>query len=272
MSDEQRPVYGTTDDSPVARHDFERAIRSLNASDVEIRDALLKLAAHVISLTDELTRRLDNVEPQPAPPNTPANHSGHTVEATVAAYIPRTLDEIRARDTLAGQRVSLDASGISKYDAETAAPPCAELMPLCKARCCTLSFALSTQDLDEGVIRWDYGQPYLIRQRASDRYCVHNDPATHACTVHAFRPRVCRSYDCRGDERIWLDYEKRILAPLERKRDETHEKVEYLDLLDRVKARRAAVHFETAAISQSYSDEGPTQGPPPVPRKPLPSK
>src|SRR5215467_4814865 len=92
--------------------------------------------------------------------------------------------------------------------------PCAELIPLCQARCCTLSFALSTEDLDEGVIRWDYGQPYLIRQRSSDGYCVHNAPGSHACTVHAFRPRVCRGYDCRKDTRVWIDYEQRIPAPM----------------------------------------------------------
>jgi Fe-S-cluster containining protein len=268
MSDSDE-VYGTADDSPVGRRDFERAIRALNASDLDIRDALLKLAAHVVSLTDELTRRLDNVEPQPAPPGTPANQSGHTVEATVAAYLPHTLDQIRARDTLASQRVALDTGG-SKYEAEGAAPPCAELMPLCRARCCTLSFALSTEDLDEGVIRWDYGQPYLIRQRASDRYCVHNHPESHGCTVHEFRPRVCRAYDCRKDERIWLDYEKRIPAPPEsRDAQLPSEKVELFDLLERVKERRTAVHFETAAVSQSFADAEPTLGPPPAPKKPL---
>ena len=266
-SDEERPVYGTADDSPVSRRDFERAIRALNASDVETRDALLKLAAHVVSLTDELTRRLDNVEPQPAPPGTPANQSGHTVEATVAAYMPHTLDEIRARDT--HQRVSLD-TGVSKYDVESVSPPCDELLPICKARCCSLSFALSTEDLDEGVIRWDYGQPYLIRQRASDKYCVHNHPDSRGCTVHEYRPRVCRVYDCRKDERIWVDFEQRILAPVEDSPPEpASEKIDLVELLERVTARRAAAHFEAASLAQSYSDAEPVVGPPPVPRKPL---
>jgi Fe-S-cluster containining protein len=267
--DEQDPVYGTADDSPVGRRDFERAIRALNASHVDVREAMLKLAAHVVSLTDELTRRLDNVEPHPAAPGTPANQSGHTVEETVAAYIPHTLDQIRARDTLANQRVSIDTGGISKYEAEGASPPCAELMPICEARCCTLSFALSTEDLDEGVIRWDYGQPYLIRQRASDRYCVHNHPDSHGCTVHELRPRVCRVYDCRKDDRIWLDYEQRIPAPLEHRDDRSTERVELVELLERVTARRTADHFEAAAISHSFADAEPMTGPPPAPKKPL---
>jgi Fe-S-cluster containining protein len=89
---------------------------------------------------------------------------------------------------------------------------CASLIPICKARCCTLVFALSGQDLDEGVIRWSYGRPYQIRRR-SDGYCVHNEDGTHGCGAHAQRPAVCRQYDCRNDPRIWTDFEKRILAP-----------------------------------------------------------
>ena len=85
-----------------------------------------------------------------------------------------------------------------------------ELLPICQARCCKLSFPLSTQDLDEGVIRWDYGEPYLIRQRASDGYCVHNGAGS--CTVHAQRPMICRTYTCKDDKRIWADFDARILA------------------------------------------------------------
>lgn len=267
-------VYGTADhEAPVSRRDFERALRALNASDLDIRDALLKLAAHVVSLTDELTRRIDKVEPLPAPPETPAEPPTHTVEQMVAALIPGTLDQIRARDVIASQRVALDV-GESKYDAQAESPPCMELMHICEARCCRLTFSLSTEDLDEGVIRWDYGQPYLIRQRASDGYCVHNSPGTHHCTVHQYRPRVCRVYDCRNDERVWIDYEKRIPAPpirnpVNRNAEPPEKKVEYFDLLDRVKARRTAVHFETLTVATSYADPAPVVGPAPAPKKPL---
>jgi len=126
-------VYGTADNfAPVSRADFERALRSLNASDLDIRDALLKLAAHVISLTDELTRRIDKVEPLPSPPNTPAEEPTHTVEQMVSALIPSTLDQIRAQDIISSQRVAIDV-GESKYDAEVEGPPCLELLHICKA-------------------------------------------------------------------------------------------------------------------------------------------
>lgn len=87
---------------------------------------------------------------------------------------------------------------------------CRSLLPLCRARCCALSFPLSVQDLDERVVRWDYGRPYLIAQRA-DGYCVHNEGG--GCSIYEQRPGVCRTYDCRRDRRIWLDFENRIPAP-----------------------------------------------------------
>lgn len=256
-------AYGTAAlDAPATRAELERAIRSLHMSDLELRDALLKLAARVVALTDELTRRLDGVEPVPAPPGTPAPPPTTTVEAATDAAIEPTLAAIRASDAQSPGRVSLDL-GESKYRTASPPIPCAELIPLCQARCCTLSFALSTEDLDEGVIRWDYGQPYLIRQRASDGYCVHNDPDGRGCTVHAYRPRVCRSYDCRKDARVWIDYEQRVPAPLVGGQVQLKTQGSGFDLLDRARARAAAVARETLAISESFAEAAPRKGPKP---------
>src|SRR5258707_619120 len=83
----------------------------------------------------------------------------------------------------------------------------AELIPLCRGRCCTLHFPLSNQDLDEHIVKWQYLRPYIIKQRPDDHYCVHSDPETRGCTVYANRPRICRTYDCRNDKRIWVDFE-----------------------------------------------------------------
>jgi Fe-S-cluster containining protein len=88
---------------------------------------------------------------------------------------------------------------------------CEARLPLCRARCCTLVFPLSAQDLDERVVRWDYGRPYQIARR-DDGYCVHNEPGTCHCSVYAQRPAICRGYDCRRDPRIWVDFEQRIPA------------------------------------------------------------
>jgi Fe-S-cluster containining protein len=101
-----------------------------------------------------------------------------------------------------------------KYaDGQTAEIDCASLVHLCNARCCTFKFYLTKQDLDEGIARWDYGNPYWIKQ-GSDGFCVHSDRSTRACTIHAQRPHVCRAYDCRKDKRVWIDFEQRIPAPM----------------------------------------------------------
>src|SRR5690606_2972362 len=87
---------------------------------------------------------------------------------------------------------------------------CEARLPLCRARCCRLPFALSRQDLDEGVLRWRYERPYLLAKRA-DGMCVHNNGG--ACDRYESRPGQCRRYDCRNDRRIWLDFEAGIPAP-----------------------------------------------------------
>jgi Fe-S-cluster containining protein len=86
---------------------------------------------------------------------------------------------------------------------------CHERIHACKGACCALRFALSRQDVEEGVVRWDLGRPYLNRQ-AADGYCVHSDPTSRSCGAYAQRPAPCRIYDCRSDDRIWLDFDKMI--------------------------------------------------------------
>jgi hypothetical protein len=90
--------------------------------------------------------------------------------------------------------------------------PCGELLPLCKGRCCRFHFSLSLQDVAEGVVDWELDRPYQARKRA-DGYCAHTCPDTLGCTVYEHRPAVCRTYDCRKDSRVWLDYENRVPAP-----------------------------------------------------------
>lgn len=260
-----RETYGTAEpEAPITRTEFERAVRSLNASDLLLRDTVLQLAARVVSLTDELVRRIDRVEPLPAPPSTPARQPTTTVEGAVEEAMDHALAQIRAADV--APRVQLDANGANKYETPSPDVPCEELIPLCGARCCTLSFPLSTADLDEGVVRWDYGQPYLIAQRASDGYCVHNAPDSRGCTVHPVRPRICRAYDCRDDKRIWRDYATRTPATDEDRAtiaNNLDTQVSGFDLLERAKRRTVVVDIETRAISETPAYRAPRVGPPP---------
>src|SRR5215208_6239324 len=117
-------------------------------------------------------------------------------------------------EQMAQPRVRLAMMGDKYADTQTAEIDCHNRIHLCHARCCSFNFYLTAQDLDEGVARWDYGNPYWIK-RGEDGYCVHCDPGSRACAIHAHRPHVCRLYDCRQDKRIWIDFEARIPAPME---------------------------------------------------------
>src|SRR5262249_61818546 len=99
MGDHDEHAYGTAPrDAPVTRADFERAIRALNMSDLDLRDSVMHLGARLVALIDELTRRIDGVEPLPAEPNTPAPTASATVDVAVEQTLGPPLTAIRARD------------------------------------------------------------------------------------------------------------------------------------------------------------------------------
>ncbi len=91
---------------------------------------------------------------------------------------------------------------------------CTSRLHICKAICCKLPFALSRQDVEERIIRWEFGRPYLIAH-GLDGYCIHLDRKTYLCTIRENRSVACRGFDCRDNARwkVWLDYEKNIINP-----------------------------------------------------------
>ncbi len=86
---------------------------------------------------------------------------------------------------------------------------CSSRVHLCRAACCRLAFALSKQDVQEGVVKWELEKPYLIAQE-KDGYCSHLQRGAMTCSIWEKRPVPCRAFDCRRDARIWIDFEKRI--------------------------------------------------------------
>lgn len=87
---------------------------------------------------------------------------------------------------------------------------CDARMSICHAVCCKLKFALSNDEIEQGLVKWDIGHPYIIRQN-SDGYCCHNDAGSGGCTIYNDRPNLCRRYSCRGDKRIWKDFDNMVL-------------------------------------------------------------
>ena len=108
--------------------------------------------------------------------------------------------------------VLLESEHSDKYDYPASAEiDCAARIHVCKAVCCKLNFALSEQDVQEGILRWELGDPYLAR-KGRDGQCHHLDRTTHFCTVREHRPIPCRAYTCRNDRRIWQDFDNMVLA------------------------------------------------------------
>jgi hypothetical protein len=135
-----------------------------------------------------------------------------------------TIDEVDERKRKVGNRlveqyrekglgVMLQEPEYDKYGFQSEVKiDCENRVHLCHAACCRLPFALSKQDIREGIVRWDLGQPYIIAQ-GEDGYCTHIDQRTRCCTVRDHRPVPCRAFDCRKDQRIWLDFENRVVNP-----------------------------------------------------------
>lgn len=156
-----------------------------------------------------------------------AHEARSSVEALIALLIDRGVldasdveakrDEVRAalraEFVEKGMSVAIQDATQSKYAFEGGAEiDCAARVHLCHAACCRLSFALSKEDVEEGVVRWELGRPYMIAQTPARR-CVHLSGEHHGCTVYEHRPLTCRTYDCRNDERVWLDFEGRVPNP-----------------------------------------------------------
>jgi Fe-S-cluster containining protein len=231
VSDERPPVGTVPRDAPVPRADFERALRRVFLAIDSVRDDVIQLAGQVVA-TGEVLEREDAIE----------------------AATPPAIEQIRIADERSQSRLQL-GDPEPKRQAKTAGPDCLSLLPICKGRCCQFHFALSSEDLDEGVIRWDYGKPYMIRQRMDDNYCVHSDPEAHCCTVYDARPRPCRVYDCREDARIWDDFEQRIPAgasPFARK--ESAPGAPPPDLAERARARQVTLAMESFALASNEAE------------------
>lgn len=216
---------------PPSRRELEQGLRALHLAIADLRDDLTALAAQVIA-TAEVTAGTTDAAP--------------AIDARAAVL----RGELALADALAPGRVRL-ADIDDKYAATSPPIPCAELLPLCGARCCTFAFPLSSQDLDEGVVRWDHANPYLIRQR--DGRCGH---FADGCTIYPQRPRTCRVFDCRDDRRIWQDYAARIPAPPAPPGDASAGvDVTREALVARVRARQRALLFEASSLRSGTAND-----------------
>lgn len=125
----------------------------------------------------------------------------------LALAMQRVDEELRQRGEQLGPGTLIRVETIEEQP-QAATVDCESRLPICKAVCCRLNFALSVAEIEDGHVRWDLGQPYHIRKQPDGR-CVHQNGK--GCTIYDHRPGVCRRYSCASDLRIWSDFEGRIL-------------------------------------------------------------
>ena len=112
------------------------------------------------------------------------------------------------------RRAPVELSSIEdKYPITGEPIDCETRLPLCQARCCSFAVTLSRQDLAEGQLTWELEHPYRLA-RGPDGYCGHLGRDDARCQRYEHRPATCRAYSCRTDQRVWLDFEARIPAPM----------------------------------------------------------
>jgi len=122
-------------------------------------------------------------------------------------------EELKKEFVEKGMSVAIHEQDSSKYEYNDAVEiDCESRIDLCKAACCRLTFALSKEDVEESIVNWDLGRPYIIAH-GDDGYCTHLGGRSRSCGVYKNRPLTCRKFDCRKDDRIWEDFEKRIPNP-----------------------------------------------------------
>lgn len=104
---------------------------------------------------------------------------------------------------------------LAQPDLDPVAPEidCASLIPLCGARCCSFNVALTADEVRDGRVPWDLEIPYVLARDLDTGYCAHLDEHTR-CKCYEVRPSTCRTYDCRRDPRVWIDFEARRPAPM----------------------------------------------------------
>lgn len=129
--------------------------------------------------------------------------------------VPELAPEL-GRSPLQEYQPPIFVSAAAAPDKHTVASPdidCQALLHLCHGRCCRYQVQLSYQDVEDGL-RFVYQRPYELRREA-DGYCTYFDRESPGCGTYATRPAPCRTFDCRTNPNVWIDYEQRIPVPMQ---------------------------------------------------------
>ena len=193
VSKQNKQIVNATKPQTSLRDDLDAGLRHLHFMGMQTKQDLIDVTSRLFALIEELVAngQLDLQSFEERRLRLQQKEEGRLQERA-HVLVDNTADKYELKD-------------LPQID-------CKSRLDLCKARCCRLTFPLSFQDLDEGTLKWNYSNPYLIRHKDND-YCMHYDCDSRLCLVYENRPATCRTYDCRNDKRIWIDFERRIPAP-----------------------------------------------------------
>jgi Fe-S-cluster containining protein len=131
---------------------------------------------------------------------------GVVTESEMTATIEKVRSELTERGELNKGLVMIRPENPEEPPADVRVD-CQARMHVCHAVCCRLHFALSIREVESGKIKWDLGQPYVIRHE-SNGCCSHLEAQSGRCDVYQNRPGVCRGYSCAGDSRVWKNFQE----------------------------------------------------------------
>ena len=78
---------------------------------------------------------------------------------------------------------------------------------------------LTPQEVEGDRFDWDPRRPYALQKNRQG--CVHLQGGGCACSIYNNRPRICQTYSCEKDSRIWADFENMVINPDLKKRLDT---------------------------------------------------
>lgn len=87
---------------------------------------------------------------------------------------------------------------------------CENRLPLCKAACCRIfNVLLTAEEVENNKYDWNPRVPYALHKNRLG--CVHLRSGDWSCSIYDCRPYTCLGYSCAKDQRIWADFEKRVV-------------------------------------------------------------
>ncbi len=89
---------------------------------------------------------------------------------------------------------------------------CETRLLLCKAACCRIfNVLLTAEEVENNKYDWNPRVPYTLHKNRLG--CVHLRAGYWTCSTYDCRPSTCLGYSCAKDQRIWADFENKVVNP-----------------------------------------------------------